>query len=76
MQTEFTMSENNKSLDSLIVALKQLSKRHDGNFYPPACYYMFLRWAKLAKRGAIFKYDAVTDKMTWDLLIGETEENE
>lgn len=70
------MSEENKSLDSLIVALKQLSKRHDGDFYPPTCYYVFLRWAKLAKRGAIFKYDAVNDKMNWDLPARETEEIE
>ena len=66
---------NSESLESLIAALKALSKKKDkGAFYPTMMYYEALRWVKLLKQGAIFRVSPDGDNLQWDLPFGRVEE--
>lgn len=53
-------------IDSLISALKHMSKRNDGNFYPSVCYYNVIQWIRALKKGAIFRYNKERNEINWD----------
>ena len=62
-----------ESVNSLIAALKILSKEKDkGAFYPTMMYYQALRWVKLLKQEAIFRVSA--GELHWTLPLGRVEE--
>jgi hypothetical protein len=58
---------HDESLDSLLAALKQHSKKHGASFYPHFHSYNIIRFLKLVKKGAKFSYNEKTWDINWDI---------